>query len=93
MCIIWTKNFSSAPAFKQYQASFKQCRDYYIFNYEPRFDGAYVKDNLHRIKDGAHIINLADKKCKVTHWVSLSLDRNTTLHSDYFEYEYFLKKY
>ena len=47
-----------------------------------------MKDNLHRINDGEHIINLTDKKCKDTHWVSLSLDRNTTVHSDSFEYEY-----
>ena len=48
-----------------------------------------MKDNLHRIKDGAHIINLANKKkSKETHWVSLSLDRHTTAHSVSFENEY-----
>ena len=27
------------------------------FNYEPRFNGVYSRDNLPRIKDGAHVIN------------------------------------
>ena len=31
---------------------FKQNQDYY-FNYEPRFNGAFSKSNLSRIRDGA----------------------------------------
>ena len=34
------------------------------FNYEPRFYGVFSKSNLHRIKDGAYVINLDDKKVK-----------------------------
>ena len=80
--------FCSAPSFKQYWASFKQYRDYNIFNYKPSFDWAYSKDNVRRMKDGAHIINLDDKKSKETHWILLFIDGNTTLDSDSFEYEY-----
>ena len=80
--------FCSAPSFKQYWAFFKQYRDYYIFNYKPKFDWAYSKDNVCRMKDGAHIINLDDKKSKETHWILLFIDGNTTMDSDSFEYEY-----
>ena len=34
----------------------------YYFNYEPRFNGAFLRNNLPRIKDGAYVINLHDKK-------------------------------
>ena len=34
------------------------------FNYKPRFYGVFSKSNLHRIKDGAYVINLDDKKVK-----------------------------
>ena len=40
------------------------------------------------MKDGAHIINLDDKKIKETHWILLFIDGNTTMDSDSFEYEY-----
>ena len=32
------------------------------FNYKPRFNGAFSKDNLPTIKDGAYVINLDDQK-------------------------------
>ena len=32
--------------------------------------------------------NLDDKKCKISHWVSLSIDRNTTAYFDSFGIEY-----
>ena len=34
------------------------------FNYETRFNGAFSLEKLPRIKDGAYVINLNDKKCK-----------------------------
>ena len=34
------------------------------FNYEPRFNGIYSRDKLTKIKDGAYVINLDDKKVK-----------------------------
>ena len=51
------------------------------FNYEPRFYGVFSKNNLPRIKDGAYVINLDDKKSKETHQVSLLIDKNTALYS------------
>ena len=44
----------------------------------------FSTDNFPKIKYGAYFINLADKKSKGTHWVSLSIDRNTVMHFDSF---------
>ena len=38
---------------------------------EPKFDGVYSRNNLHKIKDGTNIINLADYKSIKTHWIAL----------------------
>ena len=38
---------------------------------EPRFNYIYSRDNLHRIKDGAYIINLDEYSDIGTHWVAL----------------------
>ena len=48
----------------------------------------FSKNNLPRIKDEAYVTNLDDKKCKISHWVSLSIDRNTTAYFDSFGIEY-----
>ena len=37
------------------------------FKYERRFNGVFSRNNLHRIKYGAYVINLDDKKSKGTH--------------------------
>ena len=44
------------------------------FKYEPRFIGVFSRNNLPRIKNGGYVANVDDKKSKVTHWVSLSVD-------------------
>ena len=50
------------------------------FNYEPRFNGGFSRDNLPRIKDGVYVkvyvINLDGKWGKGTLRVSLFIDRN-----------------
>ena len=58
------------------------------FKYEPRFNEVFSRNNLHRIKDGAYLINLDDKNSKGTHWVSLFIDRSTGVHFDSFGIEY-----
>ena len=40
---------------------------------EPRFNGSFSRDNLPRIKDGAHIINLDEYSDSETHCVALHL--------------------
>ena len=58
------------------------------FKYEPRFNEVFSRNNLHRIKDGAYLINLDDKNSKGTHWVSLFIDRSTAVHFDSFGIEF-----
>ena len=54
------------------------------FNYKPRFNGVFSKDNLPRIKNGVCVINLDDKHSKGTHWVSLFIDIITAVYFDKF---------
>ena len=58
------------------------------FNYEPRFNGIFSRNNLPRTKDGAYVINLNDKKSKGRNWVSLFIDRNLAVYFDCFALEY-----
>ena len=41
---------------------------------EPRFNGAYSRDNLPQIKDGAYIINLDEYSDIGTHWFALYIN-------------------
>ena len=52
--------FNSAPSFSNIEIT-------KYFNYEPRFNGAFWRDSLSRIKDGVYVINLTDKQSKGTH--------------------------
>ena len=58
------------------------------FNYQPRFNGVFSRNNLSRIKDGVYVINIDDEKSKGTHWVSLIIDWNTAVCFDSFGIEY-----
>ena len=37
---------------------------------ESRFNGVYSRDNFHKIKDGAYVINLHESSDIGTHWVA-----------------------
>ena len=43
------------------------------FNYEPRFNDVFSKNNLARLKDGAHVIDLDGKNSKGTHYLSTKI--------------------
>ena len=58
----------------------------HYFKYEPRFDGAFSRNNLARIKDGACVVNLNDKNSYGTHWVSLFIYKHLAV---YFLYTFF----
>ena len=58
------------------------------FIYEPKFNGAFSRNNLPRIKNGAYIINLDDKKTKGALWVSLFINKNTAVYFDSLGTEY-----
>ena len=46
------------------------------------------RNNLPRMKNGAYVINLNDKKSKGTDWVSLFIDKYTAIYFDSFGIEY-----
>ena len=58
------------------------------FNYKPRFNGVFSRDNLSRIKDEGYVINLDDKESKGTHRVSLFIGRNNAVYEDSAGIEY-----
>ena len=51
---------------------------------EPKFNGVYSRDNLLKIKNGAHVINL-DEYCDIgTHWIaSYLLNDNVTYFNSF----------
>ena len=46
---------------------------------EPRFNGAYSRDNLPKIKDGAYIINLDEYSDIGTHWIALWVNNSNNI--------------
>ena len=51
---------------------------------EARFNGAYSRDNLPKIKDGTYIINLDEYSDIGTHWVALYVQNNNVTYFDSF---------
>ena len=43
---------------------------------EPRYNGVYSRDNLHKIKDGEYVINLDEYSDIGTHWIALYVLNN-----------------
>ena len=62
------------------------------FNYKPRFNDFFSRNNLPRIKARVYVINLDDKKSKGTRWVSLLIGINTAVYFDSFRIEYIPQK-
>ena len=56
------------------------------------FNGVFSIDNLPRIKDGVHVLNLDNNQNKGTHWVSLFIDKNAVVYFVLFEIEYILQE-
>ena len=59
---------------------------------EPRFNGVYSRDNLSKIKDGAHVINLDEYSDIGTHWVALYVHNNDVTYFDSFGVEHIPKE-
>ena len=60
---------------------------------EPRFNGAYFRDNLSaKIKDWAYIINFDEPSNIGTHWVALYASNNDVMYFDSFGVEHIPKK-
>ena len=43
---------------------------------EPKFNGAYSRNNWPKIKGGAYIINLDEYESVGTHWIALNVNDN-----------------
>ena len=59
---------------------------------ESKFNGAYWRKNLSKIKDGADIINLDKYESIGTHWISLYVNDNNTTDFDSFGVEHIQKE-
>ena len=60
---------------------------------EPRFNGAYSRDNLlDKTKDGAYVINLDDYFDIGAHWITLYVNNKTVTYFDRFGVERILKE-
>ena len=58
---------------------------------EPKFNGYYSKNNLSKIKDGAHITNLAGYESIGTHWIALYVNDNNVTYINSFGVEHIPK--
>ena len=43
---------------------------------EPKYDGVYSRNNLHKIKKGSHVIHLNEFRLIGTHWIALYVNGN-----------------
>ena len=49
---------------------------------KPRFNGVYSRENLHKRKNGAYVINLDEYPNTGTHWVNLYASNNDATYFD-----------
>ena len=59
---------------------------------EPRFNGVYSRNNLPKIKKGAHVKNLDEYENTGTHWIALFVKTNEVIYSDSFGIEHIPKE-
>ena len=60
---------------------------------KPRFNGAYSRNNLSKIKNGAYVINLDKYENIGTHWIALYVKNNEVIYFDSFSVEYISKEF
>ena len=49
---------------------------------EPIFSGIYLRNNLPKIKDEAHVTNLDEFKSIQTHWIALYVNGENVIYLD-----------
>ena len=59
-----------------------------FFNYKPRFNGIFSRNNLPKVNNGAYVISVDDEKSKETNWISIFIYRNTAVYLASFGVEY-----
>ena len=57
-----------------------------------KFNGAYSRNNLLKIKDGAHVINLDEYESIRTNWIALYVIANNIVYFNSFRVEHILKE-
>ena len=55
---------------------------------EPKFNGAFSRNDLYTIKDGVYVINLDEYESIETHWIGLYVNVNNIVYFDSFGVEY-----
>ena len=55
---------------------------------EPKFNGVYSRNNLHKIKSGVYIINLNESESIGTYWIALYVNDNNVTYFDSFGVEH-----
>ena len=59
---------------------------------KPKFNGAYSKNNLSKIKNGVYIINLDEYESIGTHWIALYVNAENVIYYDSFGFEHIPKE-
>ena len=62
------------------------------YQYEPRFNGVYSRDNLPKLEDETYVTNLKDYTDIGSHWVALYLQNNGVTYFDSFGVEHIPKE-
>ena len=63
------------------------------FQNKPKFNGICSRNNLHKIKDGAYIVNLEEYEPVGTHRIVLYVNGDKVTCSDSFGVKYILKEF
>ena len=50
---------------------------------EPKFNGVYSRDNLHKIKNWAYVVNLDKQESVGNHWIALYINGDKVTYSLY----------
>ena len=59
---------------------------------EPRFNGVYSRNRLHKIKDRTYLVNLDEYKLIGTRWVTLYMNSDNVTYFDSFGVDHIPKE-
>ena len=65
---------------------------YRYYQDEPKFNGVYSGNDLRKIIDEAHLINLDGCKSTGAHWIALFVNDNNVIYIDKSGFEYIPKE-